>query len=115
MLNVHQHVVCLVFNIIESFQFGLIALIIGFSCQVYPHGLKIHCCGCKLCFRPKVVGADGQSVRVNKIGVQIHQYISIYQVKWKIHGPERECGIFEVDAAHVVAVAAHVGQHMGAQ
>ena len=41
LLNIHQHIIRLIINIIESSQVGLAATIIRIACQVHPHRLQI--------------------------------------------------------------------------
>ena len=108
LLHIHQHVIHLVINVIESFQVCLVALIVGIACQVHPHRLQIQRRGHQIRFRPKGVGADMQSVRVNQIGVQIHQCVSIDGIKRQLQCPVRKRGISDIQATRIVEIASNI-------
>ena len=115
LLHVHQHVIHLIINVVETFQMGLAAAIIGIAGQVHPHRLQIQHRGLEVRFRPELVGARVQPVRSNQVGVQIQQRISIDGVKRQVQCPERKRSIPDVQATGIVAVAAHIRQHIRSQ
>ena len=72
LFHVHQHVIHLIINVIESFQVCLVAAIIGVSGHIHPHCFQIQQGGGEVRFRPEFVGADVQLVRSDQLGVQVH-------------------------------------------
>ncbi len=115
MLHIHQHVIHLIINVIESLQVCLITFIIGIAGQIHPHCLKIQIRARQVRFGPEFVGAGVQSVRSNQIGVQIHPCIAMDGVKRQVQCSERERSIPDVQTTGVVEVPSYVRQHVRGQ
>ena len=115
LLDVHQHVIGLVVNIIESFQPRLVALKIGVSGHVHPHRLQAQLCASQVCLRPERVGAGGKPVRCDQIGVQVHHRIAFNRVERQAQRPDRKRGVSDLQATGIVAVAADIRRQIRVQ
>ena len=113
--EIHQHVIALIVNVVETLDLCLASSVTGSAVKVYTHGFHVQHCVFQICLCSERIAAGIQVAGLEKIGVQIHQHVSFYCLKRQEQGSKCKGSVTNGDMVHVVEVVPYICQHVDIQ